>query len=261
MNMNANYLLMDELDYELYIRSSIIEAKADVKRSILRGILIAEQNSSFSYPDVAIDFVEKQRICGSKLNILEGMLLILNSDNCHPDCKRILRLLHAHYRISKIPDDENFFQIKMKLKTKFALLLDNLEQKAESNNNHLNSLIDLYIANLPDNAPEEGENVLDNDFLETRHQTINPEVNPIVQKYHPSIMEKIPNNYRVFSSVCMNFSTLDKPFKIRPPRQNIICIGNFLDTRLTKLNKNQSQHLITIISHQMLLTLMLHKDI
>lgn len=129
--MEPNFLLADELDYELRIRGAVVRGGVDIKRSILRGHLQCEKVKEVNYPPIEMDFQEEIMVCQNKMGTLEDMINFFYSDKRHPDYRRIkARLMHLKNRIDRlIITTIAQSNVKVELATRVVLLVDKLETK------------------------------------------------------------------------------------------------------------------------------------
>lgn len=148
--MDPECLSEDELNFELFVRSAVVQGAGQYKTAILRGHLAAESEDTISYPEVPIDFTLEGEICKSKLKNVSNMVRLFKFDENHQEFKYIKsKILHIRHRISRFPDDDEFCEIKTKLLTKAVFLLDVLKTKANTSElmlddpNIENDLIDL----------------------------------------------------------------------------------------------------------------------
>lgn len=132
--MEPNYLSVDEIDWELYVRGLVIEGNLDTKRQILRGHIRNEKLMSVVHPKVTLDAEREQGICLDKATTLEAMVTKFASDARHPDYKRLkTKLLHLRKRISYFEvNSQEGANLKAQLLTKIIMLFDMLESKVEN---------------------------------------------------------------------------------------------------------------------------------
>lgn len=130
--MEPNYLSVEELNFELYIRGTNIEGNCDVKRAILRGHLQSEKCQPTSHPKVQVDNGMERIICIDKVNTLESMVNRFTFDKRHPDYKRLKsKLLHVKNRVNYLTAEyQTEADFKTELITKIMLLFDLLENKS-----------------------------------------------------------------------------------------------------------------------------------
>lgn len=124
--MEVNYLLVDELDFELKIRGIEPTGRADDKRRDLRRLIGVERmNTSYTYPSVDLDDNDQHRICTAKIHELRGKSQrnITLSSNEHKSMTT--RITHLTNRINLIKNKD----IKSELTMLVAILLEEINQK------------------------------------------------------------------------------------------------------------------------------------
>uniref|UniRef100_A0A1E1WIZ0 CCHC-type domain-containing protein n=1 Tax=Pectinophora gossypiella TaxID=13191 RepID=A0A1E1WIZ0_PECGO len=134
--MDPNYLLKDELEFELQSRGVEVQAVVSVLRKLLRELLVTEQSGSTSYkikaPTSVRSAPDRELVtCESKLKTLSAYIdEIIGKPDRHLFRRLVSRLYHIKNRLSLICpielDDDTY---KAKLTEECNLLLQRLEAK------------------------------------------------------------------------------------------------------------------------------------
>jgi hypothetical protein len=133
---NVEYLLEDEVDYELQIRKEPVIGDLNDKRRTLRRSFNNERKDPFLFPRFwEANSESEMQICTPKL---EEVRVLMGTEKVNTDkvgrCRAFTRLIHLKHRLNRIitPDEKNEQDIHGLLQTIATLLQENFPDKRTS---------------------------------------------------------------------------------------------------------------------------------
>lgn len=127
---SVNYLVQDELKYELQIRGIVEEDTVEKMRSTLRRILkLEKRGEGLSYPEYNLDITAEFASVEEKISEIDKLIQELNSDECSGAYKKVAaKLEHTRMRINRTKPSDN--EEKKKRSSLLTLVLE-LDSKLE----------------------------------------------------------------------------------------------------------------------------------
>ncbi|KAF5289985.1 hypothetical protein FQA39_LY14920 [Lamprigera yunnana] len=146
--MDINRLLVEELDYELFVRGVSSSGTVANKRKLLRSRINLEKITKTSSPNVTLNFIDELRICDDKLRYIETELSTFASGFSDNEYRRIrTRLLHLHARIERIqPEDRSQETRRNELINRYLILFDDFETTFQTPKGNLIILENLTVS-------------------------------------------------------------------------------------------------------------------
>ncbi|KAK4882501.1 hypothetical protein RN001_005820 [Aquatica leii] len=131
--MNIEKLLVDEVDYELYVRGISFQGSVVEKRKLLRARLRLEKLSTVSFPEININDTEELQICRDKLILLSAEVQVYRPTIVDSVFERLhTRLLHVHGRLDRIKPDDQFLELHNQLRNQCLRVIDDLQCTIQS---------------------------------------------------------------------------------------------------------------------------------
>lgn len=206
--MRVNYLLSNELDWELLIRE--VDPKnrtVDEKRKLLRTKLNIETvNPKLSYPRVCFDSSIELEVCEEKLDDLNSILEKFEGKPLTAVYNRLkTRFLHVLRRLNYLEDNDIVPERVDTLKSRCLKLLNELEEVGDSEEMYENDL-----ASVLERSRLGGENVseVDSPVIKLANNVSVPITSAISTVFIPETMSNIvtsgfTDNNPIFVSTCV----------------------------------------------------------